>query len=191
MNQPTIDRTAPITISGFEFPSIEDAEVACPRMDPERKPLILAVLRMPGLAQTRQVLHRLIPETDSEGDVTPVGMCCLGVMCEVAYGADPLGLGLTRIETGWTVAWEWNDRDNQGQHRENQVLPRPVADWLGFRHANPSAIPAGMAAIERRYLNGEDVDAYLSPTHSPIGLAELNDWGFTFPQIADIIDYFL
>jgi hypothetical protein len=87
------------------------------------------------------------------------GFCCLGVACE-----------LYRRETG---NGNWLTDGNEdlyvvGKESERGALPKSVQNWLGTRSANPST------SVTR-----EDF---------PLSLAELNDDGWSFEKIADLIE---
>jgi hypothetical protein len=85
-------------------------------------------------------------------------MCCLGVACE-----------LYRREVGG----EWDDRDADDTvgvtfvtpdgSEQTSVMPEDVAEWLGF---------------------GDELNP---PGAEDVSLAENNDAGYTFGQIADVI----
>lgn len=96
--------------------------------------------------------------------------CCLGVACDVYHRKTYKG------------SWEVDDSFRIYGWINNINLPDPVASWYGFITANDNSgggdvrIPELTVISTRRELN-----TYL---------AYLNDQGFTFSQIADIIDYF-
>lgn len=107
--------------------------------------------------------------------------CCLGVVTDM-YAAQ---IGISKeIST----AHHLNFSDPQvryGEHGENAVLPVEMIDFLGLPHnqRNPSFdLPLTSEQIEQAEVDGMP---YI------ICLAELNDDGFTFEQIADVIQYFL
>ena len=92
--------------------------------------------------------------------------CCLGVLCDLSRAS---GVG------------EWFDRDvlglfsfecnNQKSHALD-VPPEPVQQWAGLSGGNPEVPGTG------------DTDA----GRSPLSLAELNDGGRSFAEIADLIE---
>ena len=87
--------------------------------------------------------------------------CCLGVLCDIAVeeGAVP--------GARWTSEGEMAFIDAHGEADFSDDLPpRPVVDWAGLGDGNPSVW----------------VDD-LSQT-----LAELNDTGSSFEEIADLIE---
>lgn len=119
--------------------------------------------------RSRQATGRLKKILDNEG--YRVGFCCLGRACE-----------LYRSETARGF-WEHTDTGELAFHPTNSVdddtgsttvMPRIVADWYGFDNLDPS-IP---------YEDREGNKTY-------IHLSGLNDSGFTFDQIADMIEYHL
>lgn len=92
---------------------------------------------------------------------TEVGFCCLGVLCDLHRKAHP----------GYTWAWS----DDEGSYLydpagERFELPEEVLEWAGLKHSNPPT--------PNREFNGR---VYQS-------LAELNDAGATFAEIADVIE---
>ena len=89
--------------------------------------------------------------------------CCLGVLCEIAVEA-----GIVKVDTepdSNTAVYYDNDAD-----RQDMTLPDTVQEWAGTNSPNPPV-------NERETVNG--------PRAS---LAELNDGGYTFEQIASIIE---
>ena len=86
------------------------------------------------------------------------GKCCLGVLCEIA------------VEDGVIEAPYWAEhRDGYAYGSGDEAdavatLPRSVWEWAGLPDANPDAPRTGVT------------------------LAALNDKGFTFAQLADLID---
>jgi hypothetical protein len=131
------------------------------KLDPEAKRQWLEALRDPDRKQARGMLN------DGRG------MCCLGVACDISGLGDWEGFG---------EAWY---RPGMG-NAEDKGLPVEVAAWLGvptdpnFHPENPR-IPG---------LVIKDFGTYVD-SDGTITLAQLNDSGFTFAQIADVIDYFM
>lgn len=89
------------------------------------------------------------------------GYCCLGILCDIS------GLGK------WTEDREYIN--TFGDDSSLTTLPEFVFTAMGFYESNP--IPLQGMNLDIRKGDGS--------------LAELNDNGFTFSQIADIIEYFL
>lgn len=94
---------------------------------------------------------------------TEQGYCCLGVMCAVADD-DP------QLDDG---------QDYRTRNGAIDVLPSSICRALGLTNQNPAVVD----------VNGEKL---FTQAHSygyewPLTLAWLNDEGFTFDQIADII----
>lgn len=133
------------------------------KLDPEAKSLWLEALRDPTRKQAQSVL--------SNGK----GMCCLGVACDIS---DLGEWGPKRYEgVHYTPS--------NGDHPEDKGLPLSVSKWLGLptsaaHHPENPRIPG--LRVRSEY-PGENEDV--------ISLAQLNDSGFTFAQIADVIDYFM
>jgi hypothetical protein len=94
--------------------------------------------------------------------------CCLGVLCDLA------------VADGVIPEAAWESREGIWLYgRESQTLPASVSQWAGiegtFEH-NPVVFV-------------EDDDAPGVPvTVNERSLAELNDGGWTFPQIAGAIE---
>ena len=92
-------------------------------------------------------------------------MCCLGVLCE-----------LHRRETK-KGDWDANEY-GIGLERELRCLPRIVREWAGTDQHNP-VIPNKYGDIRK------------PGSHGRYTLAELNDMGYTFAEIADLIEKYL
>lgn len=133
-------------------------------LDPEAKRQWIEALRDPERKQARGFLNN------------GTGMCCLGVACDIS-------------EVG---GWQDHSFDGNvwynpgiGWGHEDKGLPNPVAKWLGvptdpnYRPENPR-VPGLL--VKNDYETGLDSD---------VSLAQLNDSGFTFAQIADVIEYFM
>lgn len=90
--------------------------------------------------------------------------CCLGVACEVYK------------ETTGDGEWCDNSGDDDSEfvpstgQSDDLTLPETVQEWFGFVTAG------GAFEVQDRYGN-------------ELALTDLNDAGFTFEQIADVIEY--
>lgn len=85
--------------------------------------------------------------------------CCLGVLCEIAVQEGvPLQVRETSIMD--TMYKYYND--------ESGLLPYEVQTWAGLINRNPNTTE--------------------SPEGYPRSMAELNDNGWTFEEIADVIE---
>lgn len=93
-----------------------------------------------------------------DDDDTAVGHCCLGVACDLAAIA---GVIPPRSEDKYDDAFA--------------VLPEPVQEWLGF-NGDTGTLKESVPEV---------VTEYDSPAAS---LAELNDNGWGFDKIADLIE---
>lgn len=91
--------------------------------------------------------------------------CCLGVLCEVVK--NDLDLDINTDPEGRTY-----------YNGEHTYLPFKVVERIG--------ISATGTVIKRRYNANDTLELALGGST----LSMLNDRGFTFDQIADIIDYF-
>ena len=104
---------------------------------------------------------------------------------------------------GVTIAADYEDQnEGTGQgataHRLNNALglaPRQFIEWLGLE---PCVLPDGRVKGEQDVCLGwPEYNVFDARTTTAAGAAlagltcsALNDVGFTFPQIADLIDYF-
>jgi len=88
------------------------------------------------------------------------GFCCLGVLCQLHADMHPDGCDLGFHENG---SGGFSYLGVPG------TLPPQVQEWAGIGHTNPEVV------VNRK---GRD-----------LSLAMLNDSGFTFDQIADVIEY--
>lgn len=100
---------------------------------------------------------------------TPDGdFCCLGVLCDMAEKA-----GVVQKKEGEAGMIYYGD-EASGEWRSD-VLPQVVMDWAGLYSNNP------LVVCECRM-----EDCGCSENHRE--LAQLNDDGTTFSEIADLID---
>jgi hypothetical protein len=128
----------------------------------------ISALRSGKYKQTKKVLN----------DGT--GMCCLGVLCDLY------------IQEGGDLKWEFKKptqalygpipsgcENMEVGHIEGgyMILPKPVEIWAELGTRNP--IPAFEVVVSAGNSAGKR------------SLAEFNDSGLTFPQIADVIEYWL
>lgn len=97
------------------------------------------------------------------------GFCCLGVLCEVALKND---VKLKITSDRMNGIYSYDDEEN--------VLPNRVRWWAGVKEHNPN-VPEPYA----EKIHHEDHE-YEPESFSY--LAELNDNGYTFDEIADIIE---
>lgn len=93
--------------------------------------------------------------------------CCLGVACEIS-GIEP-NFNLFKDR------WEWES--------DSSILPFSLAKRLEM-NMNLSKSKDSEETIVAR--NGK----FMLPNGVTLVLSELNDAGFTFNQIADVIDYY-
>ena len=99
------------------------------------------------------------------------GFCCLGVACDLFMKENP--------------EWRWAPEDlmdqssfaRRGDPTEYTALPPKVKEWLGFQNNFGGFEPAD---VEDDTFDGEHVKGGT--------LADVNDSGFTFNQIADLIE---
>lgn len=107
------------------------------------------------------------------------GYCCLGIGCVVA--------GIEAVSDF--------DRHAFGEHRCDSLAPYEFMEWLGISYDPEYSDqefdlvidwPEEMTLRVSRY-SSSDIQAEYSGVWT---LAKLNDSGFTFAQIADVIEYF-
>lgn len=101
--------------------------------------------------------------------------CCLGVACDLFAQHSGGGYWLEKRESyGEKRSHTFVIlRDERVTERNPSVLPRRVAQAFGFDADDPQM------PVNSREVSGAE------------SLAALNDSGFTFPQIADLIEYFV
>lgn len=96
--------------------------------------------------------------------------CCLGVACTLA-GIEGV---LIEDEGGWPHGPTYLFDD------DHLTLPARAQNWLGVEEGNPTlGIPRQVA-----------MDTLSDDTTWARDVASLNDEGFTFNQLADLIEYF-
>jgi len=67
------------------------------------------------------------------------------------------------------------------------VLIDPVLKWAGLKDWSPTVDK--FDAAKAMGLTKAEIDAKVGRNGSRVGLIELNDYGFTFAQIADVIEH--
>ncbi len=134
------------------------------KMVPEVKELWLNALRSGEYAQTKGYLCRTEPLVNKEtGDtVIPVGYCCLGVLVDLGVKA-----GVQEAGTPSRDHMGYEDRGYQSDMPEIVVLTTQVAKWAGL------------------YGSGT-LNKSVEGRSSLVGLND--DLGYTFEQIADVIE---
>src|SRR5579859_644230 len=137
-------------------------------MDPNAKRLWIEALRSGEYNQTTGVLERIY---DDDGRVAN---CCLGVLCRVAIKA---GLDLPTLNTPLLnpkktrtvrLGKEGIRSGYDYYSPEYSALPSEVLAWAGLNDPNP-----------------------LVGSPAALSLAERNDAGATFEEIADLIEKYL
>jgi len=99
--------------------------------------------------------------------------CCLGVLCEMA--AEDGIVDRLSAETMSTIMFRDKPIDGNYRSAESQILPRSVRSWAGLDTDVAAFGPTDPANAKRPY------------DHRSC-LAEENDSGKTFAQIADLIE---
>lgn len=118
--------------------------------------------------------------------------CCLGVLCDLLVKEDTPGLEYSdRQPYGSSVLPGWTYHGIG----ETSILPAVLAIDLGLTDPNPR-IPfiqaiwddSRMSVYKESHVEWHG-DTYFAPPF--LDLASLNDSGFTFPEIADLIERYL
>jgi len=104
-----------------------------------------------------------VPQT-SGGLRDAHGQCCLGVLCELAV-EDKVIPASEVGDLGFHVYGE-------GEDQQGGILPNAVVDWAGLPEQDPSV----------------DMDADDEEDVIERSLSDLNDTGWTFAEIADLIE---
>lgn len=128
-------------------------------MNPEVKELWLSALRSGEYVQGKNLLHKSYPKKPDKADE----FCCLGVLCDIAVknGVIPEE-DLNILSTGDEV----EDYNYHAYDSGTAFLPKVVQEWSGVLSDN------GEYPAEGR----------------PRSLVYLNDDGFPFASIADVIE---
>jgi len=158
-------------------------------MNPEIKAKWVAALRSKKYQQAKKALRK-----DVDGKSA---FCCLGVLCEiynqevpenekVDWVIDDEEITEDRIKSGEEVLGirqnkNYSDRDlpvskdSTKVYTESKVIPQIIIKWAGLRGSNP--VISNEVNLKDFKVNPKD-----------FSLAELNDQGKTFEEIADIIE---
>lgn len=134
-------------------------------MVPELKAKLVAALRSGKYKQSTGALRQ------------DEGYCCLGVGCDVHREVTGNG--------------SWEKMDGRWKYivgiekPVGDVLPKDVMAWFGFGGENPQTKEVITDLKLKKKVFG--TSAILIINESP-SLAQLNDAGYTFDQIADIIE---
>lgn len=147
------------------------------RMDSERKAEWVAALRSGEYQQARGALAR---KDDENGTVR---YCCLGVACDLAAKAGIIGEPQTESDfEDDKLAFTYEYETGHGRVRETATLPRPVRTWLGLD---------GLGSDAHNPMVQFQFDTEEQHARYPLGqatLAEINDEGYDFNKIADLIE---
>lgn len=142
----------------------EGAAILEGRMDPNVKADWLTALRSGDYKQTQGCLR------------DDTGYCCLGVLTDlwvkgssVEWHPKPFGTAFSIATPGWGA--------------ESSVTPRGVMSWSDLTNSTGTTLLG--AVTYHAATEGETTDNFY------VTLSDLNDNGFTFEQIADVIEYAL
>lgn len=169
-------------MSDFEHP------YTTPPMNPDVKKAWVEALRSDNYKQGVGALCIVTPNKQKYH-------CCLGVLCDLYGGSNdtlPLRERVVEVQPSGVVPSTTKERYGQNAYTlmyalASSTLPTAVSDWAGLRDDNPRfAFNTEVAkAFAQRTHNLEEEDA----DHT--SLAHLNDHGYTFAEIADIIEKYL
>jgi hypothetical protein len=95
--------------------------------------------------------------------------CCLGVLCEIGVEKGILSKEYAGPGARYMDEYEFTALDNE-YDASSELLPEAAREWAGLEDSNPYV----------SYLDDDD-EMYN-------GLAEVNDNGLTFAEIADLIE---
>lgn len=98
-------------------------------------------------------------------------LCCLGVLCELAVRHGAIQPATLDWEDSTMQYNDWTYPDGEDKH--GAYLPQSVMDWADV---SSNDIKVQLPAGDGEYSGGRE------------SLVSLNDGGFTFPQIADMIE---
>lgn len=142
-------------------------------MDKEVKAKWLEALRNGKYSQTKHILK------------SDTGMCCLGVLCDL-YIAEHDGKEWTAREPAPNDSMIVATYKSIGALDNSEVVPpAEVVLWAGLEKENPDTY-----ILPKDSMYGATA-AFTNVDYGGLSLAELNDSGLTFPQIADVIEYLL
>lgn len=153
-----------------------------PRIDPDVKAKWVAALRSGEYRQGKKMLK------------TPEGSyCCLGVYCAITGVRESLQMQFVATGNGFTERMVPSFGD---PGLENFVIIPPnyeiaLADPTSENIDYPFVGEEQLFSCTHQFSREWNVDLYEKTFLFPHTLPGLNDSGFTFDQIADIIDYFL
>lgn len=139
-----------------------------PKADPKVMKSWVEALRSGDHTQGYRTLNRIRPLGDPEDEYSNViGLCCLGVLCEVAVKAGVIPAGVNA-----------HGSMRYGAAGQGSFLPEEVMEWAGLADVNP-----WVEVIRVR--PGTDDEMYAATAR----LADLNDEErASFEEIADIIE---
>lgn len=137
------------------------------RMDPELKATWVKALRSGEFEQARSKLHRKIDGQDS--------YCCYGVLCTLVPG-----LNVTKSPP---FNYRGNDYASTVKYNgEGSFIPNAVALAMF-----PKEVYTNDLKFDIAYSKPDD--PYFENHRRDYWISHLNDGGFTFAQIADLINY--
>lgn len=133
-------------------------------MNPEIKKIWLDALRSGEYKQGDGVLAKTV-----EWDEKP-RYCCLGVLCDIA-AKQGVPIEITPPKDEVFNEWEFDN--------ETESLPESVREWAGIEDSLGGFPNASENSMDTWYTHGG---------RHFINLADMNDKGVTFEELADVIE---
>jgi hypothetical protein len=112
--------------------------------------------------------------------------CCLGVLCEISPAVEQV---MPEFSDGTRPRYQ---SLVDPEDSDSALLPSAVLAWSGLESWTGGIL--GLEKNNPEFFIGSVPDENGNPSEESLGyfsLAGLNDDGFTFDQIADVIEYFL
>jgi hypothetical protein len=156
----------------------------------------LGALRSGSFPQATGALSKIVA-IDNDGTHV-YGYCCLGVGSKVA-GVPAILREFEEDMDGEELVEQDDPAMEFGAAYQSELAPVEFVRWLGFEVAEDSEsssfdlvldMPEEYLAYQGPRGTASNPTAYESSRTESYTLSELNDEGFTFTQIADLIDYF-
>lgn len=110
--------------------------------------------------------------------------CCLGLLCELVK--DDMGLSVREVQRvvgGYSLGYGTTDEYGDDSFA-TAVLSSPIEQAVGLSHRY-----GGVPEYNFNLDPSKPVDGWTEGADVQLHLASLNDEGFTFSQIADIIEW--
>lgn len=150
------------------------------KLEPEFKSRLLEALRSDRYVQGRMVLRKKAEDTG------PDAYCCLGVACDL-LAQDGVGYwGPVDSEGDYLFI----ARDTEGEDASRTALPRPLVQHAGF-HLSSAQLPILWDQVQEEPATPSPRSHRSYSVNEIVSLMGLNDEGYSFAQIADLIEQHL